>query len=423
MADSKINVLLVGSGGREHALAWKLLQSPSLGKLYVAPGNAGTQDYNVPIGATDVRSLVKFAKENECLTIVGPEAPLEAGLVDALGEQGLTSFGPSKEQARLETSKSYAKQLMKSLYIPTAEFLIFKEYDSAYEYCNRKDGNVVIKFDGLASGKGVFVCADSAQAKDALRKIFMERIFGNSGICVVIEERLSGYEVSLMTICDGINAFPFGTAIDHKRLLDGDRGPNTGGMGAFSPALGFNQDQLEDVMEKIVKPVVRKTGFKGFLYAGLMMTKEGLKVLEFNARLGDPESQAIVPRLRSDLLQIVVNVSKNKLKESANMMPVWDNSYTCTVIMCSRGYPSAPELGFRIYGIENTRKLQGITIFHSGTKMADDKNLLTNGGRVLSVTAKGKDLREASDSAYNAVKLISWEGEYHRTDIGRIVSF
>jgi phosphoribosylamine---glycine ligase len=421
MADSKVNVLLVGSGGREHAIAWKLLQSPLIGKLYVAPGNAGTEDYNIPIGASDIKSLAKFAKQEECFTVIGPESPLALGLVDELDQEGLRSFGPNKQQAKLEASKSYAKQLMKSIHIPSAEFEIFKDYESALYYSKKREGNVVIKADGLASGKGVFVCSDLVQAESALKKIFFERIFGDSGNTVVIEEKLTGYEVSVMAICDGKGAWPFGTAMDHKRLLDSDKGPNTGGMGAFSPALGFDEKQVEDAMKEIVNPVVRKTGFKGFLYLGLIVTKEGPKVLEFNARLGDPETQAILPRLCSDFLETIIEIEKQEIKDSETNQLVWDSAHSCSIVMCSRGYPSNPELGLRIYGIEDAQKLDDIFVFHSGTKRNEVGNLVTNGGRVLSVTAKGGTLRDASDSAYKAVKVISWNGENHRSDIGRIV--
>ena len=421
MADSKVNVLLVGSGGREHALAWKLLQSPLINKLYVAPGNAGTKDYNISISATDIKSLTNFAKEKGCFTIVGPEIPLGLGLVDALESELLISFGPNKEEARLETSKLYAKEFMKSNHIPTASFDIFNDYGSALDYCRDKEGSVVIKADGLASGKGVFVCTNLKEATSALKTIFVERVFGDSGKIVVIEEKLSGYEVSLIAICDGKNASPFGTAMDHKRLQDRDKGPNTGGMGAISPALGFDEKQVQNAMEKIIRPVVRKTGFKGFLYAGLMITKDGPKVLEFNARLGDPETQALLPRLRSDFLQFLLGITEQGL-DSAQKELDWDSSYSCCVVMCSRGYPSNAEVGFPIYGLEDAQKLDGIFVFHAGTKMRD-KNLITSGGRVLSVTAKGDTLSDASGTAYNAVKLISWEGENHRSDIGRTVPF
>ena len=421
MADSKVNVLLVGSGGREHALVWKLLQSSLINKLYVAPGNAGTEDYNISISATDIKSLTNFAKEKRCFTIIGPEIPLGLGLVDELEGEGLRSFGPNKEEALLETSKSYAKEFMKSNHIPTAQFDIFKDYDSALDYCRDKEGNVVIKVDGLASGKGVFVCSNLKEATSALKTIFVERVFGDSGRLVVIEEKLAGYEVSLITICDGEEASPFGTAMDHKRLLNQDKGPNTGGMGAISPALGFDETQIENAMETIVRPTVRKTGFKGFLYAGLMITKDGPKVLEFNARLGDPETQAILPRLSSDFLQSLLDITEKGL-DPAEKESNWDSSYSCCVIMCSRGYPSNAEVGFPIHGLEDAQKLDGVIVFHGGTRMMD-KNLITSGGRVLSVTAKGSTLSDASGAAYNAVKLISWEGENHRSDIGRTVPF
>lgn len=416
----KVNVLLVGSGGREHAIAWKLLQSPLLDRLYVAPGNGGTEEYNVAIGATDVGALTRFAREKKCFTVIGPESPLALGLVDSLQSEGLSCFGPTREQARLETSKAFAKEFMKSNQIPTAEFEIFKDYKSALDYCQRKEGNVVIKVDGLASGKGVFVCSDLQETVDALKAIFTERLFGDSGNSVVIEEKLLGTEASFIAICDGKNALPFGTATDHKRLLNGDRGPNTGGMGAFSPARGFDEKERGYVMETIVRPAVLKTGFRGFLYAGLMLTERGPRVLEFNARLGDPETQALLLRLDSDLLQILIEISEKGTESSIADGIEWSPNHSCCVIMCSPGYPSRIKTGSLITGLEAAEKIPNVLIFHAGTKK-DKGRFLTSGGRVLCLTGHGASLADASNSAYKAVSLISWEGENHRSDIGRAV--
>lgn len=418
----KINVLVVGSGARENALVWKLLQSPFLGSLYVAPGNGGTFDYDVPIKATNVKALVSFAKEHDCFTIVGPEAPLELGLVDLLESEGLDAFGPTREEARLETSKIFAKQFMKANGIPTASFELFSDYERALDYSAAREGNLVVKVDGLAGGKGVFVCSNMIETEKALRSIFIERTFGEAGNHSVLEEKLQGYEVSLMALCDGRSAIPFGTAMDHKRLLDEDKGPNTGGMGAFSPAIDFDSNNLNFVMERIVRPAVQKTGFSGFLYAGLMMTPEGPKVLEFNCRLGDPETQCILPRLKTDLLRCLVECKSQGLSAMRGALPEWENSFSCCVVMCSKGYPGKVETGFPIKGLEDAQKLKDVLVFHGGTtrNIGETTRSLftTSGGRVLSVNATASTLLGASSKAYEAVRLISWEGENHRTDIG-----
>ncbi len=417
-ASSKVNVLLVGSGGREHALAWKLLQSPKLGGLFVAPGNAGTFDYNVPISQTDYRALVEFAKRNSCFTIIGPELPLHEGLVDQLSSEGLSSFGPMRNSARIETSKSFAKNFMKINHIPTAEFRIFEDHSQALDYVLSIGGNAVVKVNGLASGKGVFVCSNIDEATNALKSIFIERDFGHAGSSVVIEEKLSGFEVSLFALCDGKVARFLGTAMDHKRLLDGDRGPNTGGMGAFSPAVKFDRSQIDLVMRKIVEPTVKIIGFKGFLYVGLMITSDGPKVLEYNARLGDPEAQCILPRVKFDILDRLLAIDKEGL-QSLDEPFTLSEEYSCCITMCSQGYPTkALETGFEIAGIADAQRLDRVNVFHSGTKFNEGK-IFTAGGRVITVNATGLTLREASERAYAGVRLISWKGENHRTDIGR----
>jgi phosphoribosylamine---glycine ligase len=422
-SSSQVNVLLVGSGGREHALAWKISQSPRLQRLFVAPGNAGTLEYNMPISSTDIRSLVDFAEKNSCFTIVGPEAPLGAGLVDELSREGLPVFGPTANAARLETSKVFAKELMKELDIPTADFRIFENYSAALEHAISIGGNLVIKADGLASGKGVFVCSNVSEAADALKAIFVDRVFGDSGNSVVVEEKLSGFEVSLFALCDGKRAVFLSTAMDHKKLLDGDLGPNTGGMGAFSPAINFEMSQIEQVMEEIVAPTVRRIGFKGFLYVGLMITNEGPKVLEFNVRSGDPETQCILPRLRFDILGTLLTIEKDGLSSLGSRPLTLSEEYSCSVVMCSRGYPTkAMETGFEIHGLAPAETLDRVNVFHSGTKLNEDGKILTAGGRVITVNGTGTTLKQASERAYAGVSLISWKGENHRSDIGRIAN-
>jgi phosphoribosylamine---glycine ligase len=407
-------VLLVGSGGREHALAWKLTQSHLLDTLYVIPGNAGTM-INVSIPAEKLEQLADFAEKNACLTIVGPEGPLCAGIVDFFRSRGLRIFGPTKDQARLESSKSYAKQVMKSCGILSAEFGTFTDYAAAIDYASSIDGHVVVKADGLAKGKGVFLCSNQREAERSIRSLLLENALGEAGKNVVIEQMLEGYEVSLMALCDGRNAIPFGTATDYKRVFDDNVGPNTGGMGACSPALSFDKREEESAMEQIVRPVVQKTGFQGFLYAGLMISKGETYVLEFNARLGDPETQAIVPRMDFDLMQVISEAESSGA--ISDLCLKFSNNCACCVVMCSRGYPGEISIGQTITGLD--AKLEHSMIFHSGTKSNGDR-VVTNGGRVLSVTGIGENLTLASEAAYESVKRISWEGEHHRTDIGKL---
>jgi phosphoribosylamine---glycine ligase len=412
----KTNVLIVGSGGREHALAWKILQSRIAGDVYVAPGNAGTQEHNVAIKPDDLINLRRFAEEHKCLTIVGPETPLAAGIVDYFSEKDLRIFGPTKEQARLETSKTFAKQFMSKNGIPTAEYEVFDDAQSAIDYVHGFSGNVVVKADGLAAGKGVFVCSSSEEAEDAIKSILEKRIFGEAGRQIVIERRLEGREISLMAICDGKNALPFGTAVDHKRAFDGDIGPNTGGMGAYSPAIGFDDDKVHQIMREIVLPTVRASGFRGFLYTGLMLTENDSKryVLEYNARLGDPETQAILPRMNSDLLECLEWIEA--FNDVIELKIGWDTRDSCTVVMCSEGYPQKPRIGERITGVERAQDLDDVIVFHAGTVKSGDY-LLTNGGRVLCVTGMGETHAIAAERAYEGVSRISWRGEFHRSDV------
>jgi phosphoribosylamine--glycine ligase len=409
------NVLIVGSGGREHAIAWKVSQSAITKKIFVAPGNGGTHDFNVDISATDIESICAFAKKNDCLTIVGPEAPLDLGLVDYLRKNDLRVFGPTAEEARLETSKVFSKNFMSQHNIPTADFRVFSDPGDAVDYAHEKEGKIVVKADGLASGKGVSVCESISQSERAIREIMVDKMFGRSGDKVVLEEKLEGMEASLIALCDGVGAIPFGTAVDHKRLFNGGLGPNTGGMGAFSPSKILTDKLLIEVMDTIVRPVVARSGFRGFLYTGLMLCEDGPKVLEFNARLGDPEAQVILPLLQSDLFEILDILASGGGVEAVQRIK-WSESRSCGVVMCSEGYPHNPKIGEEITGLENIAKDEAI-VFHSGTKFEKGK-MFTNGGRVLCVTALAESLDEASSKAYSAVKKISWPGEFHRGDIG-----
>lgn len=409
------NVLVVGSGGREHAIAWKLKQSNSVEKVYVAPGNGGTNEFNVAIKAEDIEGLSSFAAKNLCFTVVGPEGPLASGIVDHFMEKGLPIFGPSRKEALLESSKSYSKELMTKLGIPTAQFEVFDDSERAIDYAQKFDGKVAVKVDGLAAGKGVFVCNSITEAADAIKSILVDRVFGESGRKIVVEEKLSGRECSLMTICNGRIALPFGTAKDHKRVYDNDIGPNTGGMGAYSPADYIDQYAEHTIVERIANPVVRNSNFHGFLYLGLMLTEDGPKVLEFNARLGDPETQVILPRLQGDFFSAMKSMSEG----NANFGLDWSDNHACTVVMCSQGYPQSPKTGDMISGLENVKKIKDVTVFHSGTSKSGN-DYFTKGGRVLSVTGTGRTLPEAVSNSYSAVSCISWHGEHHRNDIGRV---
>jgi phosphoribosylamine--glycine ligase len=412
---NKINVLIVGSGGREHAIAWKCLQSNRINRLYVAPGNGGTREYNVQIQSNEIEKLSDFATKNDCFTIVGAEAPLASGIVDEFRSKGLSIFGPTSDQAKLETSKAYAKEFMKTHGIPTADFEVFDDVEEAVDYSYRKQGQVVVKADGLASGKGVFVCSSPEEAESAVRLILEKKAFGKSGEKLIIEEKLRGREASYMFLSDGKGALDFGTAVDHKRALDGDRGPNTGGMGAFSPAPELTPEQYLILKKKVAEPTIKYSGFRGFLYVGLMFDESNYPiVLEFNARLGDPETQAILPRLKSDLLGTVTDLDSSGSFQNPELD--WSTESSCTVVMCSEGYPENPKTGDVVSGIYKAENLPKVFVFHSGT-MWKDNSLYTNGGRVLSVTGLGNSPSEAARNSYEAVNLISWRGERHRKDI------
>jgi len=417
-----MKVLVVGSGGREHVLAWKLAQSPLLEELYCAPGNAGTAKLgrNVDIGAEDIPALLDFALgEGVDLTVVGPEAPLVAGLVDRFEEAGLRVFGPGREGARMEGSKSFAKRLMLEEGIPTGRAEIFADYEEARRYLRSVGAPVVVKADGLAAGKGVTVAADLEEAEAALRACMLEGRFGNAGEVVLIEEFLEGQEASLLTLVDGEDILPLAPAQDYKRIGDGDTGPNTGGMGSYSPVPVLDEADYRRAVEEILRPTARalsKRGirFRGVLYAGIILTVEGPKVLEFNVRFGDPETQAVLPRLRGDLLQAMLAVCSGEL---AGLRLEWDRRPCVTVVIASGGYPGDYNKGFTISGLEEAEEVPGVTVFHAGTAVGAQGEVLTAGGRVLNVSALGEDFRQARQRAYEAAERISFQDRYFRRDI------
>ncbi|MBL8851661.1 MAG: phosphoribosylamine--glycine ligase [Planctomycetaceae bacterium] len=418
-----MQVLVIGQGGREHALAWKLSQSPKVTRVFCAPGNAGTaRDVtNVDINPTDVQRLIKFARtERIDLTVVGPEAPLVAGVVDAFEDAGLRVFGPNKAAAQLEGSKAFAKQIMKLAKVPTAEFQTFTDVDDAVRHIEERSiGKLVVKADGLASGKGVYVCDDRDEAIAAVRRIMVDKEFGKAGAQVVIEERLSGQELSVLAIVDGRMIVPLEAAQDHKAAYDGDQGPNTGGMGAYSPTPIAPPEVMDDVVQKVLIPIVhtlRRQGieYRGVLYAGLMLTAQGPKVLEFNVRLGDPETQPVLMRLKTDLFDLLWAATEGTLREFPALE--WDPRPAICVVMASEGYPGEYAKGHAIRGLDDADKLPDTKVFHAGTVQLGD-NVVTDGGRVLGVTAIGNDVADAKRRAYEAVKCIRWNGAWCRKDI------
>jgi len=416
-----MKVLVVGSGGREHAIVWKLSQSPYVEKIYCAPGNAGISKLAecLEIKATEIEKLAEFAeKEGINLTIVGPEAPLVAGIVDEFEKRGLRIFGPSKAAARLEGSKVFAKEMMKRWGVPTADFRVFNNPDEAVAYIKEKGAPIVVKADGLAAGKGVTVAKTVEEAVEAVNRIMVEKVFGEAGNKVVIEECLEGEEASYLVVTDGENFIPLATAQDHKAVFDGDRGPNTGGMGAYSPAPVLSEELEREVQEKVIKPILKGmkeegNPFKGILYAGLMITNEGVKVLEFNVRFGDPEAQVILRRLKTDLVDLATSVINGKLVSKLEWIP----ETSICVVLASKGYPGSYEKGKEINGIEEAEKVESVVVFHAGTAFKEGK-LVTNGGRVLNVTALGKNIVEARERVYKAVEKIHFEGMHYRKDIG-----
>ena len=417
-----MKVLVVGSGGREHAIVWKLKQSPKADKIYCAPGNAGiAKDAEcVPIAAMEIDKLVKFAKDEKIdFTIIGMDDPLVAGVVDAFEAEGLKVFGPRKNAAIIEGSKAFSKDLMKKYGIPTAKYETFDNYDEAKAYVLSQSVPVVVKADGLALGKGVLICNTHEEAVAALDEIMVDKKFGASGSKVVIEEFLTGPEVSVLSFCDGKTVVPMVSAQDHKRAFDNDEGLNTGGMGTFSPSRIYTKEINDECMEKIFKPTVAAMAaegrtFVGILYFGLMLTKDGMKVIEYNARFGDPETQVILPRLKTDMLEIMeacVDTTLDKMN-----IEWYDNAAVC-VVEASGGYPVSYEKGFEITGLDEVAKRDDIVVFHAGTALKDGK-LVTNGGRVLGITGIGKDLDEARKIAYEGVDIVNFEKKHFRHDIG-----
>jgi phosphoribosylamine---glycine ligase len=418
-----MKVLVVGNGGREHALVWKLAQSPLLSRLYCAPGNAGTaeQAENVPINVDDIASLSAFARAHAIdFTVVGPELPLALGIVDTFRQQGLAIFGPTQQAAQLETSKTFAKTLMAKYGIPTAPFRTFSDPQQAETYIDQHELPLVVKADGLAAGKGAIVCTTRERAHHAIEQIMRAKAFGEAGAQVVIEAFLQGEEVSFFALTDGTSLVPWPACQDHKAIFDADEGPNTGGMGAYSPVPVVDVALSERIVEEIMRPTVRAMAaegrlYQGVLYAGLMVADRRLWVIEFNARLGDPEAQALMLRLESDLLPLLLATTDGTLDRQVCR---WLDDAAVCVVMASRGYPEAYERGKPITGVDQAAQAPGVAVFHAGTARRDGR-LVTSGGRVLGVTARAPDLRQALSRAYRTVHRIAWDGVHYRTDIGR----
>ena len=416
-----MNVLLIGNGGREHAIAWKLAQSKNLDKLFIAPGNPGTAKCgkNIPIGANETAKLVDFAKQNKVgLVVVGPEDPLAEGAVDAFEAAGIKAFGPSKEAAQLEADKAFSKQMLRSSAISTAEGRVFDRFSDAKAYIASRDEPVVVKAAGLAKGKGVFVCDDPADGILAAEKIMCDKIFGSAGDKIIVEDKLLGEEASILAFVDSRNIYVMESAQDHKPIGDGDTGPNTGGMGAYSPAPVVTEHLLGQITKEILVPIVdamnrNGTPYKGVLYAGIMITAAGPRVLEFNVRFGDPETQPILMRLKSDLIEVMLAVCDGTLDEVTLR---WDPRPAVCVVMASAGYPDNYEKGKIITGIDEAEKLGDVVVFHAGTA-SKNGDIVTAGGRVLGVTALGTSIAEAKVNAYRGVEKIKFDGAYCRSDI------
>ena len=416
----KRNILVLGSGGREHALAWKIAQSPLLGTLYCAPGNGGmaTLAKNIAVDMADHEAVISFCRDKAIdLVVIGPEAPLVAGLADDLNAAHIAAFGPGKIAAQLEGSKGYTKDLCAEADIPTAAYGRFDNACAALEYLDTQSAPIVVKADGLAAGKGVIIAEDMKTAKDAVEDIF-DGAFGDAGAELVVEEFMTGEEASFFVLCDGENALPMATAQDHKRVGDGDTGPNTGGMGAYSPASIMTPALIDETMEKIIKPTLaamarRGAPYRGVLYAGLMLTPEGPKLVEYNARFGDPECQVLMLRLKSDIIPALEAAATGSV---ANMMLDWHDDAAMTVVMAAEGYPEAYDKGTVIKDLD---KVDAETmVFHAGTARAEDGTITATGGRVLNITARGKTVAQAQAGAYAGVNAIDWPQGFCRRDIG-----
>ena len=413
-----VNVLVVGSGGREHAIGWKLSQNDSVDRVFHAPGNGGTLN-NIQIPVDNLDELAKFASENDCFTVVGPEAPLAMGIVDFFNEKGLKIFGPTRKAAQLEASKIWAKQFLKRNNIPTAAFEVFDDPVKAKEYVSQVGYNVVIKADGLAAGKGVIVCDSKDEAEKSIDMMLIDKKFGDAGNSIIIEERIDGIEASYIALSDGKIAIPMATSQDHKRVFDNDKGPNTGGMGAYSPTPIIDKDISQKIQEKIIDKTIsalRDEGitFQGFLYAGIMLKDGEPYVLEYNVRMGDPECQPILMRMESDLFEYLIGSVSGTL---GTMSPIsWKDKSAVCIVLASKGYPESYPKGDEIFGLDQT--FEDGFVFHAGTKKQDVK-IITNGGRVLGVTGLGDTLESAIKHAYEITEKISWENKYLRTDIGK----
>ena len=416
-----MNILIVGAGGREHALAWKIGKNPNVAKLFIAPGNGGTAllGTNVPIKDDDIDALVAFARDNGIdLVVAGPELPLVLGLKEALDTVGIPCFGPCAFAAQLEGSKAFAKTMMRETGVPTADFRVFDSYDMALGYVRSHALPVVIKADGLAAGKGVVIAQTLAEAEGALKDMMIDQVFGAAGQTVVVEEALVGEEASFLAFCDGSTIVPMPSLQDHKRIGDGDTGLNTGGMGAYSPAPVLPQERYDEMAELAIRPIIDRLAaigqpFKGVLYAGLMMTAEGPMVLEYNVRFGDPECQPLMARLKSDLVGIMLACVNGNLRPE---QVVFHEETSCCVVMAAKGYPQGYPKGMAITGIEQAEDIETVTVFQAGTQLRDG-TIVSAGGRVLGVTALGSDLSQARERAYRAVERIHFENSYFRKDI------
>ena len=413
-----VNVLVIGSGGREHALSWKLSQSSKVETVFTAPGNGGTEN-NVPLDVNDLDGLAKFAQKNNCFTVVGPEDPLAAGIVDKFNKLNLKVFGPSQAAAQLESSKIWAKNFMKRNNIPTARFEIFDDPQKAEEHVKSIDYDVVVKADGLAAGKGVIVCNSNDEAISAIQTILVKKTFGDAGNKIIIEERIDGIEASYIALSDGNVALPMASSQDHKRIFDDDKGPNTGGMGAYSPTPIVTTDLAKKIQEEVIEKTIhamKNEGifFKGFLYAGIMIKDDKPYVLEYNVRMGDPECQPITMRMNFDLYDYFVASVDGTLSSLPSLS--WKDQFAVCVVLASDGYPGSYSTNDEITGFDSIPN--NTNVFHAGTKKSDGK-ILSNGGRVLGVTSLGDSLESAIDNAYLAIEKISWSNKFCRTDIGK----
>jgi phosphoribosylamine--glycine ligase len=421
-----MKILIVGSGAREHALAWKCMQSVLTDRVFCTPGNGGTGGMakNIRIPADDVANLVKFAKSEKIgLVVLGPESAVAAGVGDALRQEGIPVFGPGRDAGRIESSKSFAKELMRRAGIPTADFGVFAETGPARDWARARSGRVVVKADGLALGKGVIVCGSVDEAERAIDAMLVEHAFGRAGATVVVEERLEGPEVSLMAVTDGKRVIPLAAARDFKRAHDGDSGPNTGGMGAYSPLADVSMELVTEAVEKVLQPVVRQLAadgaeYRGVLYAGLMLTAQGIRVLEFNARFGDPEAQVVLPRLKSDAVRLLLEAARGDLAPVGELD--WDPRPCVGIVVASAGYPDAYETGFPIDGLATIPP--GVLVFHAGTRYVPGQGLVTSGGRVLTLVALGNTVGEAREAVLETIGRVRFNGAFHRRDIAQEAS-